>query len=260
MTTLAAVEPQVHVGVEDGVATITIDRPPLNVLTIALLQRLEEVVSGLQADDELRLIVLRGAGRVFSAGVDVGEHLGPWLVPMLDAFDRTARTLLASDIPTLAVVHGAALGGACELVALCDLVIAADDAKLGTPEIALGVTPPVGAAVFPSLVGLQRANALVLTGDPISGREAEAWGLIWRSVPADRLQDEATAVALKFRGRSAASLRLAKRTLALSSRQWLLAAISAADAEQRRVLPGLADADEGLRAFLEKRAPRWVHR
>lgn len=260
MTTIAATEPTVRVGVADGVATITIDRPPVNVLTIALLQRLENVVTDLQTDDELRLIVLRGEGRVFSAGVDVGEHLGQWLVPMLDAFDRAARTLLASDIPTLAVVHGAALGGACELVALCDLVIAADDAKLGTPEITLGVTPPVGAAVFPSLVGRQRANALVLTGELISGRDAADWGLVWRAVPADRLQQETAAVIEQFRGRSAASLRLAKRTLALSSRPQLLAAISAADAEQRRVLPELADADEGLRAFLEKRAPRWSHR
>jgi len=260
MTTIAATEPTIHVDVVDGVATIRIDRPPVNVLTIALLQRLEKAVSDLQSDDELRLIVLRGEGRVFSAGVDVGEHLGQWLVPMLDAFDRAARALLASDIPTLAVVHGAALGGACELVALCDLVIAADNAKLGTPEITLGVTPPVAAAVFPSLVGRQRANALVLTGELISGRDAADWGLVWRAVPADRLQEEAAAVVEQFRGRSAASLRLAKRTLGLSARLDLGAAISAADAEQRRALPGLADGEEGLRAYLEKRAPRWSHR
>jgi enoyl-CoA hydratase/carnithine racemase len=114
--------------------------------------------------------------------------------------------------------------------------------------------------VFPSLVGRQRANALVLTGDLISGRDAADWGLVWRAVPADRLQEEAAAVVEQFRGRSAASLRLAKRTLGLSARPGLGAAISAADAEQRRALPGLADGEEGLRAFLEKRAPRWSHR
>ncbi len=250
----------VRVEIGDGIATVTLDRPPLNVLAIALLDELELAVRDLQGDPGLRLIVIRGAGRVFSAGVDVGEHLGASLELMLDAFDGVVRAIVESEIPLLAVVHGAALGGACELVALCDLAIAADDAKLGMPEITLGVTPPVGAAVFPSLVGRQRAHALVLTGELISGAQAADWGLIWRAAPAARLEEDARTVIESFRGRSAASLRLAKRTLALAAGPHLRAAISAADAEQRRSLPGLADADEGLRAFLEKRPPRWMHR
>jgi enoyl-CoA hydratase/carnithine racemase len=179
---------------------------------------------------------------------------------MLDAFDRAVRAIVESEVPLLAVVHGSALGGACELVALCDLAIASDDAKLGTPEIALGVTPPVGAAVFPSLVGRQRAHALVLTGEILTGAQAAAWGLIWRAVPSSELDDEARATIAAFRGRSASSLRLAKRTLALAAGPQLRVGIAAADAEQRRTLPALADADEGLRAFLEKRPPRWTHR
>lgn len=250
----------VRVGLDDGIATITLDQPPLNVLTIALLDELELALRDLQGDRDLRLIVIRGAGRAFSAGVDVAEHLGGSLELMLDAFDRAARAVMESEIPVLAVVHGVALGGACELVALCDLAIAAEDAKLGTPEITLGVMPPVGAAVFPSAVGRQRAHALVLTGELITGAQAAAWGLIWRAVPPERLEEDARAAIDAFRGRSAASLRLAKRTLALAAGPHLLAAMSAADAEQRRSLPGLADADEGLRAFLEKRPPRWTHR
>jgi len=250
----------VHVEVDDGIATLTLDHPPLNVLTIALLDELERAVRDLQGDGGLRLIVMRGAGRAFSAGVDVGEHRGASLSLLLDAFDRAVRAIVESEIPLLAVVHGSALGGACELVALCDLAIASDDAKLGTPEIALGVTPPVGAAVFPSLVGRQRAHALVLTGEIITGAQAADWGLIWRAVPAAGLDDEVRATVAAFRGRSASSLRLAKRTLALAAGPRLLAGIAAADAEQRRALPRLADADEGLRAFLEKRSPRWTHR
>ncbi|HEY6203726.1 MAG TPA: enoyl-CoA hydratase-related protein [Candidatus Limnocylindria bacterium] len=250
----------VRVEVDAGVATLTLDRAPLNVLNIALLSELEVAVRDLQGDRDLRLIVIRGAGRAFSAGVEVAEHLGGYLEPMLDAFDRAARAIVESEIPVLAVVHGPALGGACELVALCDLAIAAEDAKLGTPEITLGVVPPVGAVVFPSLVGRQRARALVLTGELITGGQAAAWGLIWRAVPPERLEEDARVVIEAFRGRSAASLRLAKRTLALAATPQLLAAISAADAEQRRCLPGLADADEGLRAFLGKRPPRWTHR
>lgn len=250
----------VRVAIDDGVATVTLDRPPLNVLTIALLDELELALRDLQGDAGLRLIVVRGAGRAFSAGVDVSEHLGGSLELMLDAFDRVVRAIVESEIPVLAVVHGAALGGACELVALCDLAIAADDAKLGTPEITLGVTPPVGAAIFPSLVGRQRAHALVLTGELVTGAQAADWGLIWRAVPAERLDESARSTIDAFRQRSASSLRHAKRTLALAAGPQILAGITAADAEQRRALPRLADADEGLRAFLEKRSPRWSHR
>ena len=260
MTVIVA-PPTVRVSIgQGGIATVTLDRPPLNVLTIRMLGELERAIRELQTDSELRLIVIRGAGRAFSAGVDVGEHLGDSLEPMLDAFARVATALIDSEVPTLSVVHGAALGGGCEIVALCDLAIAADDAKLGTPEINLGVAPPVGAAVFSALVGLQRANALILTGDAVSGADAAAWGLVWRSVPMDRLEGEARAIADKFAGRSAASLRLAKRTIRVSARAALGAAVAAANDEQLRSIPRIADAQEGLRAFVEKRPARWVHR
>jgi enoyl-CoA hydratase/carnithine racemase len=251
----------VRTAIDDGIATVTLERPPLNVLTTALLRELDDAIRDLAAVPELRLIVLRGAGRVFSAGVDVGEHIGDALEPMLDAFLRASLRLMECDVPTLAVVHGAALGGACELVALCDLAISTDDAKIGTPEIALGVVPPVAAAAFPAMVGEKRARALVLTGEPISGTEAEAWGLVWKSVPAIALEAEVARVQLRFRSMSAASLRLAKRTFRVAAAATTPAqAVKAADAEQRVSLPGLRDADEGLRAFIEKRPARWVHR
>lgn len=253
--------PLVRVAIDDGIATVTLERPPLNVLTIALLDELDAVLGDLEAVPELRLIVLRGSGRVFSAGVDVGEHRGDSLRPMLDAFERVSLRLIDCDVPTLAVVHGAALGGACELAALCDLTIATDDAKLGTPEIGLGVVPPVGAAIFPLLVGAQRARSLVLLGEQISGTVAAAWGLVWKSVPADLLDAEVGAVTARFRGLSAASLRVAKRTLRCAADAVdLEEAIRTADREQHRSLPHLLDASEGLTAFLEKRAPRWRHR
>lgn len=246
---------------EDGVAWLTLDRPPLNVLDTALSRELASTLRGLQRETELRLIALKGEGRVFSAGVDVGEHLGERLGPLLDAFLEACRALYASDVPTLAVIHGVALGGACELVALCDLALVADDAKLGTPEIGLGVVPPIGAALFPRLVGEQRAAALVLTGELLSGAEAARAGLAWRSVPAERLHAEAESVAAGFRSRSAAALRLAKRTLRDAARRADLDdAMVAATHLSHLGIPSLADAEEGLRAFLEKRQPRWAHR
>ena len=251
----------IHVETTDGVATVTLDRPPLNVLTTAMLTELDDALRGLEAIGDLRLVVLRGAGRAFSAGVDVGEHEGDALGPMLDAFARVAMRLLECDIPTLAVVHGAALGGGCEIVACCDLAVAADDAKLGTPEVTLGVVAPLGAALFPSIVGAARARALLLTGETISGATAEGYGLVWRSVPREALEAEVASIAQRFRGLSAAALRLTKRTIRVAAAQPSpLSAVRVADLEQRRALPEMHDAAEGLRAFLEKRAPRWLHR
>ena len=257
--TMPAIGTQVRVRREGGIAWTTLDRPPLNVLNIALMDELDETLADLMDDRALRLIVLEGAGRAFSAGVDIGEHLGDQIGPMLDAFARVAVRLIDGDVPVMAVVQGAALGGACELVALCDLAIVADDAKIGVPEITLAVVPPFGAAFFPGTIGRQRAAALVLTGEPISGAEAAAWGLVWKSVPASDLRAEAERVAAGFDGKSASALRLARRSLRVSSAE-LLAAIDRANALSADDLPESADAQEGLRAFLEKRPPRWVHR
>ena len=253
-----AVVSEVRVRQDNGVAWVVIDHPPLNVLTMALLGTLERAFTALEADPTLRLIVLEGAGRTFSAGVDIGEHMGDAIGPMLDAFTKVAVRLIEGEVPIMAVVHGAALGGACELVALCDLAIVADNARIGVPEIALAVVPPVGAALFPAIVGRQRAAALVLTGEPISGQEAAAWGLVWRSVPADQLRVEAEHVAAGFAAKSAAGLRLARRSLRVGA-DALTGAIDRANALSVETLPASPDAQEGLRAFLEKRPPRWVH-
>ncbi len=250
----------VRVRSADGVAWTTLDRPPANVLDTALLGELETALSGASEDRELRLLVIAGEGKMFSAGVDVGEHLGDSIGPMLLAFERVALRLLELDVPTLAVVQGAALGGACELVTLCDLALVADDAKLGVPEITLGVVPPVAAASFPGLVGAQRAAALILTGAVISGAEAARAGLVWRSVPPTELRAETDTVVASFASKSAAALRLAKRSLRAARGLPLADGIRAADAISVRELPAMADAQEGLRAFLEKRQPIWRHR
>lgn len=248
-----------HVSVDDGIAELTLDRPPLNVLDMALLHAFADAIDDLGAQRDLRLIVIRGKGKAFSAGVSVSEHLGADLAPMLEAFGRAAMRLLASEVPTLAVAHGAVLGGACELVALADLAIVADDATLGTPEIRLGVVPPVAAAYFPRLIGLQRAAALILTGDTVSGAEAARMGLVWRSVPSDRLEAESRAIVERFRGLSASALRLARRTVRGATRMPLHQAIVEATDLQARSIPEMADAQEGLRSFMEKRAPVWSH-
>jgi cyclohexa-1,5-dienecarbonyl-CoA hydratase len=249
-----------RISADDGIATLTLDRPPLNVFDMALLHAFADAVDDLGKQPDLRLIVLRGNGKAFSAGVDVGEHLGAELAPMLEAFSRAATRLLASEVPTLAVAHGAVLGGACELAAIADMSLVADDAVVGCPEIRLGVVPPVAAVCFPRLIGQQRAAALILTGDTITGAEASRIGLLGRSVPRDQLETEAAKVIDRFRGLSASALRLARRTLRGADRKPLLQAIVDATDLQVRSIPEMADAQEGLHAFIEKRSPVWSHR
>lgn len=249
-----------RVSVDDGIARLTLDRPPVNVLDMALLHAFSDAIDDLGAQRDLRLIVISGKGKSFSAGVSVSEHLGKDLQPMLEAFSRASARLLASEIPTLAVAHGAVLGGACELVALADLALVAEDAVVGVPEIRLGVVPPVAAAYFPRLIGAQRAAALILTGDTITGAEAARIGLFARAVPAEALEAEAEKVVERFRGLSASALRLARRTLRGANRMPLHQAIVEATDLQVRSIPEMQDAQEGLHAFMEKRKPVWSHR
>ncbi len=249
-----------RVSTNDGIAEVVLDRPPVNVLDMALLHAFSDAIDDLGKQRDLRLIVIRGNGRSFSAGVDVGEHLGADLAPMLEAFSRAAARLLASEVPTLAVAHGAVLGGACELVALADLGLVAEDAVVGVPEIRLGVVPPVAAALFPRLIGQQRAAALILTGDTITGAEAARIGLLGRAVPKEQLEAETAKIVDRFRHLSASALRLARRTLRGANRMPLHQAIVEATDLQVRSIPDMADAQEGLHAFLEKRTPVWSHR
>lgn len=244
----------------DGVARITIDHPPVNVLDTATLGALAGAIEDASSEATLRAIVIRGAGRAFSAGVDIGEHMGDALAPLLASFQRAAAAIVSTDVPVIAVAHGAVLGGACELVTLADLAIVADDAKLGVPEIRLGVVPPVAAAMFPRLVGAQRAAALLFTGDTISGEEAARWGLVWRSVPRDRLEPETEALLERLRSLSSVALRLAKRTMRETADLPIERAIAVASAISAETIPAMHDAQEGLRAFLEKRSPVWAHR
>lgn len=229
----------------------------LDTRTLLLLAEAIEAAEGVP---ENRLIVLRGEGRAFSAGVDVGEHLGDLLAPMLGAFERAALAMVRSELPTLVVAHGAALGGGCELVALADLSIAAEDARLGCPEIGLGCVPPVAIAAFPRLVGAQRAAELVLTGAVLSGAEAARIGLVTKALPADRLDAAVEETVARFSSLSASAIRLARRTARAVDGGALERAIREATALSVRGLPAMRDATEGLRAFLEKRAPVFTHR
>ena len=154
---------------DDRVATITLRRPPLNVLNIAMMREIGDALSECGKHMELVAIVFRAGPdcRAFSAGVAIEEHVAETVYRMLDSFHAIFRALDQIAKPTIAVVDGSALGGGCELVAACDIVLASDRAKFGQPEIKLGVFPPVASILLPMIVGPKRAREMILTGELI---------------------------------------------------------------------------------------------
>ena len=260
MSNPAAVTP-VRYTTENGIARVTLDNPPLNILTRKVLLELRTALGVLAADATLRVAVLSGAGKHFSAGADVAEHLPPTWEAMIPEFLETVAALRAFPVPLIAAVRGRCLGGAFEIVQAADLVVAGEGATFGQPEIVLGVIPPAACALLPDLVGSARAARTIFTGDPISAADALASGLVASVVPDDRIEAEALALAGRIARHSAAALRVAKRALRSPARERAEAeALAAAGRRYADELMRTADATEGLTAFVEKRPPVWTHR
>ncbi|MDR5675850.1 MAG: enoyl-CoA hydratase-related protein [Armatimonadota bacterium] len=243
---------------EDGAWWVTLNRPPHNVLTTAVMRKLEGALREAFADPAARVVVLTAEGRSFCAGVDVAEHTAEKVHEMLEAFHTLCRTLVDADVPTVAAVGGAALGGGCELVALCDVVVASESATFGQPEVRVGVFPPVAAAAFLTLLGKQ-AVVPVLTGEVLTARQARELGLVTDVVAAEEMEQAVRRRVEQLSAHSAAVLRLAKRAALGSFRHAFHQALEEAERVYEELMR-TEDAHEGLRAFLEKRKPTWQHR
>jgi cyclohexa-1,5-dienecarbonyl-CoA hydratase len=246
-----------HLDRLEGVATITLDRPPLNVLTIAMNLEIERAIEEVAGDQRLKAVVLRSEGRAFCAGVDVADHIPERVDEMIRGFGRLFTRLRTLPIPTIAAVHGAALGGGTELAIGCDLVLASASARFGQPEIKLGVFPPIAAAFFPRLTGYQQAARLIFTGETISAEEAQRLGLATEVVPDVDLLSRLASLLDQLRGLSAATLRLAKRALLAGADSGGPSALQAIEALYLTDLMRTADAREGIQSFMEKRQPVW---
>jgi enoyl-CoA hydratase len=247
----------------DGVAVVTFDRQEaLNALSFALIAELTDVVERLDRDAACRSIVLTGAGeRAFAAGADIKE-LGrqtPTSLTVDDDFHRWER-LKRVRKPMIAAVRGLALGGGCELAMLCDMIVAAEDAQFGQPEIRLGVMPGAGGTQrLTRAIGKARAMEIVLTGDTIGAREAEARGLVTRVVPPEATLE----AALELASRVAAMPPIAVVAAKEAVNQAYELSLEAGLAFERRnffLLFATEDMAEGMAAFGEKRSPRWSGR
>lgn len=247
-------------GPVEHVALVTIDRrETLNALSAALLTQLVDALESLDGDTDCRCIVLTGAGeRAFAAGADIGELAAASPASLMagtsfDRWDRIGRL----RTPVIAAVRGFALGGGCELAMQCDMIVAAEDARFGQPEIKLGVIPGAGGTQrLTRIVGKARAMELILTGRPIDGREAEALGLVSRVVPAG----EVLPTALQLAGVVASMPPLAVREAKAAVNAAFEMSLRDGLAFERRafyLLFATDDREEGMAAFLEKRTPTW---
>jgi cyclohexa-1,5-dienecarbonyl-CoA hydratase len=236
-----------------GVARLTLKRAPLNIINIAMLNELSSALNRLSLDESVRVLVLRAEGKMFSAGVDVADHTADKVGEMIPLFDRVCAALTDFPAPTLAVAHGHALGGGCELALCCDLIIAAEGANFGQPEIKLATIAPIAAMRLPGLIGYRRAAELLFTGETIGAAEAAKMGLINRAVPIEQLEQTIDQLIGKLINLSGPALRLCKRALRIGN---------AAEMEKLYLdeLMSTEDAREGLAAFMEKRAPVWKQR
>lgn len=249
----------VRLDIEDAVATVTFDRPEkLNALDMGVLAELDAIMARIERDAAIRVVIFTGAGRAFVAGGDIADlgsrgalaHYGEFA----EAIHRTLRRIELLDKPTIGAINGFALGGGTELLLTFDLRILSDKAKLGLPEINLGLFPGAGGTQrILRQVPSCRAREMMYLGEMIDPEEAVSIGLANRVVPHDRLMDEAREVAAKLAKKSPLILKLLKRTLIDGADMPLSAALRHEQAMIGLVLDS-GDAHEGCAAFIEKRS------
>jgi enoyl-CoA hydratase len=245
------------------VGLVTLNRPKaLNALNERLMEELGEALLKFDSDDAIGAIVVTGSEKAFAAGADIGA-MGKWSymdVFKSDFITRNWETIRRVRKPVIAAVSGFALGGGCELAMMCDIVIAAESARFGQPEIKLGIIPGAGGTQrLPRAVGKSKAMDLILTARMMDAAEAERAGLVSRVVPNDKLLEEAVAAAAVIAAYSLPAVMMAKEAVNRAYE----APLSEGLLFERRLFHSLfatADQKEGMAAFVEKRAPRFEHR
>jgi enoyl-CoA hydratase len=244
------------------VAWIHLDRPEaLNALNEQLMREVVAAAKELDADDGIGAIVVTGSQRAFAAGADIKEMAGKSTAEMrADGHFDAWLEFAAVEKPVIAAVSGYALGGGCELALMCDIILAADTATFGLPEVGLGVIPGIGGTQrLVRAVGYPKAAEIILTGRRVGAEEAERIGLVSRVVAADALLEEAGTVAAGIAAKSLPALRAAKAAMD-AALEVPLAEGLAVEAERFTGLFDTADQKEGMAAFSEKREPSFQHR
>ena len=256
----------VKLSVEEGIALVTIDRPPVNALSAAVMDELDRQLEAVKADPQVKVVILTGGGAfAFVAGADVKEiaQLLPTPDKVAEASAKGQAVLMKLQRlgkPVIAAINGVCLGGGNELAMACHLRVAGDRTRFGQPEISLGILPGFGGTQrLPRLIGKAKAIELTLTGDLISAQEAHRLGLINYVVPQDQVMKTAKDLARKIASKSQVAVRLALEAI----EQGLESSLDEGLALEVKAFSQIAktqDAKEGLSAFLEKRQPKFLDR
>ncbi|MBB5172681.1 enoyl-CoA hydratase [Texcoconibacillus texcoconensis] len=255
---------QLTVHQEDQIAVVTLNNPPANALSQTMIQELDDAFKRMEQDDEIRVVILQGEGRFFAAGADIKEFAndleGGDFQALSQMGQRTFERISSFSKPVIAAIHGAALGGGLELALACHLRLTTESAKLGLPELQLGLIPGfAGTQRLPQLVGRAKALEMLLTAEPIRGQDAVKWQLVNRVCSEDDLEEEALNLARTF-------ARNSRKTVedVLSLTRYAASSTFTQGSEEEARLFGQIfktdDAKEGIEAFLEKRKPQFTDR
>jgi cyclohexa-1,5-dienecarbonyl-CoA hydratase len=242
------------------VARITLNHPPVNVIDIPMMEEIALALAEVESRSEIAIVVLSGGDQMFSAGVDVAAHTPERIEEMLTKFHAIFRAMVTSRKILLAAVRGHCLGGGAELAMMCDLVVTAESASWGFPEIRLGCFPPVAATALAAIVGQKKASELVLTGRGFDGREALAMGLANIAVREEAVDGKVGELLGELGGLSPAALALTKKAIYAWDSMHFDKGLGRAEKIYLAELMKTEDAREGVQAFLEKREPRWKGR
>jgi len=246
--------------VRDDVAYITLDSPPVNILTMAIMDEITDHLNRAESDSSIKAIAFTAEGKAFSGGADIGEHRPEQVEGMIGAFGRLFRKLGALELPLVMAVNGAALGGGFELVMMADVLLATPEATFGQPEIRLGFFAPVGIVRLPELVGTARAIEITCSGKTYGAVELQAMGMISQIVAEDDLSDALEAVLKDFRRSSPLILRMNVKTLKDLRGKDFIQALEDAENVFLNDLMATEEPIEGIASFYEKRRPEWKNR
>jgi len=229
----------------------------LNIMNIAMMEEINDALDSFKEIHNLKTLVFDHVGKAFSAGVEISEHEAITVRKMLSEFHDIFLRLMGFKSPTVACVRGAALGGGSELALFCDFVLASDKAKFGQPEIKVGVFPPIATLLLPKMTTMKKAVELLLLGETISADEAHKYGLINAVIPSATFDQEFDKFLAKISQLSATVLQHAKKVIKLGLGDDFIPKLKRIEEIYLNELMKTEDANEGIRAFMEKRSPVW---
>jgi len=248
---------RIGVDLAQAVARISLRQPPLNIIDIGMMEELAQVLAEIETRSDITAMVVCGAGKGFSAGVDVAAHTPDKIEEMLAKFHAVFDALIASRKVLAAAVHGHCLGGGAELAMVCDVVITSESATWGFPEISLGCFPPVAATALAALAGQKHAAELILTGRKFDGLEARFLGLANSAVPDHQVKDKLDQLLERLSRLSPAALATTKKALYTWHAMHFDKGLARSEKIYLEELMKTEDAREGVQAFIEKREPKW---